>query len=249
VSELFDDTLLQSEVPQDVVISDEGPFVIIPSALISEYGEQLGACGIAVYVGLKSHANRQQGMSTFILTETLAKELNMGESTVRRELTNLSNLGLITKTRRFARSSVYRVLPIRYMVADSPLLGSGQCAIRERYNHKNYNQKNITKESASLYDLKPIREVFDYYLALMFKNPKLYTLTPPRIEKLKSRFSECLLKTENDTPRAIELMKTAIDNCANSEFHMGKNERGKKYNDLISNIFKSYEQMEKWWND
>lgn len=142
MSDLFDDTQLQSEVPQDLVISDEGPFVIVPVSLISELGKDLGACGVAVYVALKTHANRQQGMTTFILAETLANELDMGESTVRRELTKLSTMGLITKTRRFGRSSVYRVISsFRYNVADVPLLDSGCSAIRERYNHKNLTKR------------------------------------------------------------------------------------------------------------
>jgi hypothetical protein len=250
LSELFDDSVLQSENPQDLVVTDEGPFVLIPKALIDQLGPQLGAYGLAVYVGLKAHANRQQGMTTFILTETLAKELSIGESTVRRELTRMVDFGLITKQKRFARSSIYCILPVRYHVADSPLPYSALSATIERHNNKNLTRR--TEQSRFLPSEPPnpifVEDVYRYYLASMGKNPKTYELTTSRRKKLDSRFRECIEKTK-DAAKAAELMKVSVDNCAASAFHMGNNPSGKKYNDLIDNIFKSYEQMEKWWND
>jgi hypothetical protein len=144
MSDLFDDTQLDSEVPQDVIIADDGNFTIIPNSIISHYGQKLGAYGLAVYVGLRFHANRSQGMSAFVFTETLAKELNIGESTVRRELTNLSDIGLITKTRRFGRSSVYRILAIRYDIAEQALPRSESSATTELYNKKNLTRGTST---------------------------------------------------------------------------------------------------------
>jgi hypothetical protein len=45
-------------------------------------------------------------------------------------------------------------------------------------------------------------------------------------------------------------MKIAVDALADSDWHMGRDLKtnGKKYCEWEDHLFKSYEQMEKWWN-
>lgn len=93
---------------------------------------------------------------------------------------------------------------------------------------------------------KVIRRLFSEYLTVTNKNPKLYTLTSQRMQKGLVRLEECLAKAGGDLKKAEELMRLAIQTMAKSDFHNGKNDRGKKYLDWIDNLFKSTEKLE-WW--
>lgn len=66
-----------------------------------------------------------------------------------------------------------------------------------------------------------VENVFSHWVTRMSK-PKA-KLTKERIKKIKDRKSEGY--TEED-------LKLAINGCASSEFHMGKNDRNTPYNDL-----------------
>jgi hypothetical protein len=59
-----------------------------------------------------------------------------------------------------------------------------------------------------------------------------------------------LVKTGGDLEKAVKLMNVAIDQLAASDWHMGRNPKtdGKKYYEWERHLFKSYEQMEEWWN-
>ena len=97
----------------------------------------------------------------------------------------------------------------------------------------NYNTKDtITKEIKTY-----VQEVFLHYCNIMKRDPKQYTLTDAKIKKIKARYKEKF---------TIEQLKTVIDTCAASKYHMGENEFKTKYNDLINNLFKSREKVE-WW--
>jgi hypothetical protein len=92
--------------------------------------------------------------------------------------------------------------------------------------------------------------VWHYYLEKTGRNPKTYSLTPTRKRKGLSRLHECLKKTNGDVEAAVSLMKIAVDALADSDWHMGRDLKtnGKKYCEWEDHLFKSYEQMEKWWN-
>ena len=49
-----------------------------------------------------------------------------------------------------------------------------------------------------------------------------------------------------DLTKAEALMMLALDNLAASDFHCGKNDRGKHYDSWEKNVFKSREQFEGW---
>ena len=248
--DLFDDTSLDAEFPQDVVQTYIEPFIQFPARLYATHSKTLGPLGIAVYLGISSHANRKRGMTTFVLVQTLADELGMGESTVRREINRLESLNVLSKQRRFGRSTVYTVLPMRYDVAEVPLYGSESSATIERYNQKKYNQKKLTTENHS----EPkgsgefenaIQEVFNYYLLHADRSSNQYLLTDLRKKKALSRLKELMKNKNQGIHGAVDDMKLAIDGLVASPFHMGKNDRNTKYIDFIDNLFKSWEEMEK----
>ena len=92
-----------------------------------------------------------------------------------------------------------------------------------------------------------VKEVFDYYIAEIGKNPSLYTLTPERRQKGAARLNEALDKVvpKGDMDKAIFLMKCAIDAMRDSDFHQGKNDRKRKYLDWDL-LFRSADKFEKW---
>jgi hypothetical protein len=94
-----------------------------------------------------------------------------------------------------------------------------------------------------------LARVWDYYLAATGKDPKLNTLTAVRRRLGKARLRECRKKTANPE-NAEKLMCCAIDALAKSDWHMGRDPKthGQCYNEWESNLFKSYETMERHWN-
>lgn len=259
MSELFDDLDAPPEEEHDVVLSEEGNFTIIPNSLVDSFGRELGPTGIAVYVALKSHANRAQGMRTFVASKTIAKDLGMGESTVRRDLTKMSEMGLVSRHKRNHHSTVYFIstlaaptLPNR-TDRRSTLPNSIATLPNSDITRRTINQKKETKvavdEESIIINRRAVETVYYYYVSLMKKNPKLYKLTAIREKKLLTRLSECLSDTDGDLEKAVELMKCAVDGLAANDFCMGRKPgHPEMYNDLIDNIFKSYEEMEKRWN-
>jgi hypothetical protein len=63
------------------------------------------------------------------------------------------------------------------------------------------------------------------------------------------RLKECIAKTKT-LGDAVALMKAAVDGLVSSPWHMGQDAKthGRKYCDWEKNLFKSFEQMEGWWN-
>jgi len=81
------------------------------------------------------------------------------------------------------------------------------------------------------------------------RNPKLYTFTEKRKTMGLARWRACFSKaSEPKAENATAMMRLCIDRLAQSAFHNGKNDRGRKYIDWEI-LFRSQEQMEKWLND
>lgn len=95
-----------------------------------------------------------------------------------------------------------------------------------------------------------VKAVFDYYLERTNRNPKTYEFTFFRKQKGISRLKECLRKTAGDLEKAKELGMLAVDGLVADDFHMGRDPKtnGKKFCEWEKHVFKSYEQMEGWWN-
>ena len=93
-----------------------------------------------------------------------------------------------------------------------------------------------------------LREVFAYYVTVMRRNPKAYTLTPLRQKKGIARLEEALRMAHNSLDDAVVLMKAVIDEVSMSEWHMGRDPKteGRTYCEWEDNLFRSTEQFEKW---
>jgi hypothetical protein len=93
--------------------------------------------------------------------------------------------------------------------------------------------------------------VWTYYLDKIGRNPKTYEFTPMRKRKGLARLKDCLKKTAGDVNRAVELMKVCVDSLVASDWHMGRDPKGngKRFCGWEKHLFKSYEQMEGWWNE
>jgi hypothetical protein len=110
------------------------------------------------------------------------------------------------------------------------------------------SSKNIISNPSGFDDA--VKVIFDHYLERTGRNPKTYEFTAMRKRKGVARLRECLRKTGGDLAKAVDLMQIAIEGLVASDFHMGGDPKsgGKKYCDWEKHVFKSYEQMEGWWN-
>lgn len=66
------------------------------------------------------------------------------------------------------------------------------------------------------------REVFDYWVRVMGKNPAMVKFSTERRSKIRQRLKEF----------SVEDIKRGIDGCRQSDHHMGKNDSNTKYNDI-----------------
>ena len=90
------------------------PHYRIDNIIVDEYGEKIGAIGIAVYNVLARHADRATGVS-FPSIGTIAAKLKLGRTTVKKYLRMLLNHGLIAISPRQSEegdptSNSYRLL-------------------------------------------------------------------------------------------------------------------------------------------
>ncbi len=97
----------------------------------------------------------------------------------------------------------------------------------------------------------PLSGVWSYYLIAVDRNSLTYRFTDSRRQKGRARLKECLSRTGGDLDKAVALMKLAVDSLAASDWHMGRDPKtgGKRYCEWETNLFGSYERMEKWWNE
>jgi uncharacterized protein YdaU (DUF1376 family) len=95
------------------------------------------------------------------------------------------------------------------------------------------------------------KRVFDHYIVKCERSPSL-AYTETRRKLLLKRLDEVLRKTNprGDLAKAEALMKLSVDGVAGSDWHMGTNPEtgGKTYCELEKHVFKTFEQMEKWYN-
>jgi uncharacterized protein YdaU (DUF1376 family) len=119
----------------------------------------------------------------------------------------------------------------------------------KRGNEKRWGNSKTDDRSDTSELNTAIRGIFDYYVSATERNPRAYSLTDKRRKSGIARLKECLEKTSGDLGGAANLMRCAIDALVASDYHMarGKFEGQTKYNDW-ENLFRSQEQLEKWWN-
>jgi hypothetical protein len=95
-----------------------------------------------------------------------------------------------------------------------------------------------------------IEATFEHYCCATERNRLTYRLTPQRMKVGITRLKDCLRLTKGDYDKAAGLLRVAIDKLTESNWHMGRDPgtNGKRYCDWSDHLFKSYEKMEKWWN-
>jgi len=91
-----------------------------------------------------------------------------------------------------------------------------------------------------------VERLFAYYVAQLELNPKLYTLTPKRMDMGLARLDDCQRKCNGNLEKAEKLMGIAIDKLIASDFHMGKNDQRRMYTDWTKHLFKDTDKLE-WW--
>jgi hypothetical protein len=98
--------------------------------------------------------------------------------------------------------------------------------------------------------LNSLRTVWDYYISKIGRDPRTYSFTPIRKRIGMKRLKECLDKADGNPESAVKLMQIAIDKLAASDWHIGRDPKtnGKKYCEWEKHLFKTFEQMEWWWN-
>ena len=101
-------------------------------------------------------------------------------------------------------------------------------------NHKPLtNNQDLTHTSPSAPD--SVKEIFDYWISVMEKGAGTKP-TRGRTDKIKSRLNNGY---------SVEQIKMAIDGCKQSDYHMGKNDSGKRY-DCLTLICRSDEKLEQF---
>lgn len=94
--------------------------------------------------------------------------------------------------------------------------------------------------------LAAVLRVWDHYIVTFQKNPKILSFTVLRKRKGLARLDDGLEMAGGDLTKAERLMKLAVDALAASQFHMGQNDRGRRYDSWEDNLFRSTEQFQKW---
>ena len=95
--------------------------------------------------------------------------------------------------------------------------------------------KNQSKTHSSPAAPDPVYPIFEYWRDVMDKGVTTKP-TKGRIDKIKARLKDGY---------SPEQIKQAIDGCAQSDYHMGKNDAGKKY-DCLTLICRSAEKLEQF---
>ncbi len=94
-----------------------------------------------------------------------------------------------------------------------------------------------------------LERVWNYYLEVMKKNPKMYRFTDKRRSMGRTRLAECCrMAAEPKLDNAVQMMRLCIDRLAASTFHNGDNSAGKKYRDW-GHLFRSEEKLTYWLDD
>ena len=96
-----------------------------------------------------------------------------------------------------------------------------------------------------------VRQVFDYYIENLGRDPKRYTLTRKRSQRAHDRLKHCLRLSNGDPQTALTMMCDAVDGLVANNWLMGRDPKsnGKRYIEFDEHIFHSDDVMEKRWED
>jgi len=184
---------------------------------------------------------------------TIAKRANTTASTVRKHVQKLEEKGILDRIGRVGYTNMYDLTPLMAKLeglAELPSpIGQGSLPApiditrggeailtpEEDSVEKDVLIKHTNKSAVAKATVEPpeVRLAYDYYIECFGNNPNQYKLTPKRKTKIKSRLKDA----------GFEMLKRAIENTSQSDFHMGDNQRGWKAD--LDYIVQSYENVEK----
>jgi hypothetical protein len=207
----------------------------------------------------KRHKISAYGLLLYCLLCRLSKDLNgtplrrsylsamsrMSAGSVSKAAKELIDLGLISiEERRDGKVKLPSVYTLKSLTVTSRRsCHDGHEVTIEMINKKREINNKVGTTSPHV---EAVRRVFEHYVKVMDKNPKLYTFTDQRKKTGLARFADCLKAYGGDAAKAEKVMTIVVDKVADTPFHMGKNDRNRKYNDWVENIFKNTDKME-WW--
>lgn len=185
------------------------------------------------YLCLRAYKGRPQG-TTSTTRQQIGNALRINNNTVFSALRRLESMQMvnITGNNRFTTISICKWRDYQGGQQQPRQQVSNKSATTEQHSYKNKikTKKDIVPNGT----VEQVRLVYDYFIKRFNKNPNTYKLTDKRKLKLKQR-----LKDAGD-----EMLRRAIDNVADSGWHMGDNDRG--WTADLDFIIRSYEQVEKF---
>lgn len=159
---------------------------------------------------------------------TLARHTSLTRETVNRHISKLESAGLLTIKRRTQESvnlpNHYR-LNLRGVVTEDHIGCDRRSQGVVTEDHTNRQKANVIEPSERI--CGSAREIFDYWRKVM-KKPKARFGADQRT-KIQARIDEGW---------SAEDLRLAIDGCKSSDWHMGGNPGGKRY-DSIDLIFRN----------
>jgi predicted transcriptional regulator len=202
-------------------------------------GKKLTHTQKLILIILSDYISDEKG-SAWCSIQRLADECLMSGRTLQRHLRKLEKNGLLIITYRKNQSSLYNLTPYVYTMVggdnlspggDNKVSPGGDSVVSPELELKE-RIKNRVKALAVTY-----QETF---------SKPVWTLTPERLKKGVTRFEEFMVKAKGDIEKADMLMRFALKGLRASEFHMGQNDRDKRFVEWESHLFRSQEQTEKW---
>jgi hypothetical protein len=161
--------------------------------------------------------------------ETLSNETSLSVSQIRTAIKKLEVTSELASKSQ-ARCRMITVLKYNLYQSDdkqvsSEIAGSSQAdrkLVATDKNEKNEkNEKEVNKEPMSPKGDDLAQQVFDYWCSIFNKTTSTQ-FTPKRRSSVIKRLIDY----------SLEDIKSAIDGCSRSTYHMGKNDTGAIYNDL-----------------
>lgn len=190
--------------------------------------------------------NLGQSWSAF-RPKVISRYTHVNLKVVRKSLESLTRLGLIeiSSSGDITVCGVKEKHPnIRWK--DRPNLVSDQFDVIETETETDARaaepQSGGMPDDQGVLDKNKIREltdqaklIFDFYIKHSGRDPNRYRLTAQRARKIKARLKEGF---------TFRQMTAAIQAVPNNPWNRGENPQGKRYIELDSHIFRSYEQTE-----
>lgn len=186
------------------------------------------------YLCLMAYRGKPQGV---VVTgrDKIAKHIGGNSSTIYKALKRLEKAKMVTVSVTGRKSTIYICNWVYYQHGGN---SSSNRKVTEREQNGNTLNKNKIKNKdilpkGNVETLKGVQQLYELFIKLWDKNPNQYTLTPARKKKLATRIKQ----------NGLEQVKQAIEATAQSDWHMGDNDRG--WIADLDFIIRSQEQVEK----